>query len=107
MSEESTLNEAVQPTSQNDEFERESVPENKLKGLRSFIGMYAGEHAAGTEFMIGPLFVAHGVTAFDVLVGLLLGNFMAVLSWRFMCAPIATRVRQTMYYHLERICGVT
>jgi len=89
-----------------DEFERQSVPEGRLKGLRSFIGMYAGEHAAGTEFMIGPLFVAHGVTAFDLLVGLLLGNLMAVLSWRFLCAPIAVRVRQTMYYHLERICGL-
>ena len=69
-----------------DEFERESVPESRLKGLRSFVGMYAGEHAAGTEFMIGPLFVTHGVSAFDVLVGLLLGNLMAVLSWRFLCA---------------------
>jgi len=88
-----------------EEFERESVPQSHLKGLRSFIGMYAGEHAAGTEFMIGPLFVAHGVTAFDLLVGLLLGNLLAVLSWRFMTAPIATRVRQTMYYQLERICG--
>lgn len=89
-----------------DEFERESVPESRLKSLRSFVGMYAGEHAAGTEFMIGPLFVTHGVSAFDVLVGLLLGNLMAVLSWRFLCAPIAVRVRQTMYYQLERICGV-
>ena len=99
--------EAVHSGSVPDEFERESVPERRLKGLRSFIGMYAGEHAAGTEFMIGPLFVAHGVTAFDVLVGLLLGNLMAVLSWRFLCAPIAVRVRQTMYYQLERICGVS
>lgn len=92
-------------SSANEEFERESVPQSKLKGLRSFIGMYAGEHAAGTEFMIGPLFVVHGVSAFDVLVGLLLGNLLAVLSWRFMTAPIATRVRQTLYYQLERITG--
>ena len=97
---------SVPVVSATEEFERESVPGHSLKGLRSFVGMYAGEHAAGTEFMIGPLFVAHGVTAFDVLVGLLLGNLMAVLSWRFICAPIAVRVRQTMYYHLERICGV-
>ncbi len=88
-----------------EEFERESVPKTHLKGLRSFIGMYAGEHTAGTELMIGPLFIAHGVTAFDLLVGLLVGNLLAVLSWRFITAPIATRVRQTMYYHLERICG--
>ena len=76
-----------------------------MNGLISFVGMYAGEHAAGTEFMIGPLFVTHGVTVFDVLVGLFFGNLMAVLSWRFLCAPIATRVRQTLYYQLERICG--
>ncbi|MBN1351186.1 hypothetical protein JXJ21_17335 [candidate division KSB1 bacterium] len=87
------------------EFERESVPKNKLLGLKSFIGMYAGEHTAGTEFAIGPLFVAHGANAFDVVFGLLLGNLFAVLSWRFMCAPIAARVRQTMYFQLERICG--
>jgi purine-cytosine permease-like protein len=98
--------ESVQAGYAADEFERESVPENRLKGLRSFIGMYAGEHAAGTEFVIGPLFVVHGVSAFDMLVGLLLGNLMAVLSWRFLCAPIAVRVRQTMYYQLERICGI-
>ena len=107
MTEKPTKNrdEAVQSGSDHGEFERESVPESKLKGLKSFIGMYAGEHAAGTEFMIGPLFVTYGVSAFDVLVGLLLGNLMAVLSWRFLCAPIATRVRQTLYYQLERICG--
>ncbi len=42
--------------------------------------MYAGEHCAGTELMIGPLFVAAGVSAFDVVFGLLLGNLLAVLS---------------------------
>jgi len=88
-----------------DEFERETVPQNRLKGLRSFVGMYAGEHVAGTEFMIGPLFLAAGVSAFDLLVGLLVGNMLAVLSWAFICAPIATGVRLTLYYKLEKICG--
>ena len=37
--------------------------------------------------------------------GLLLGNALAVLSWIFICAPIATRVRLTLYYQLEKICG--
>ena len=41
-----------------DEFERTPVPEKSRLGFRSFIGMYAGEHCAGTELMIGPLFVA-------------------------------------------------
>jgi purine-cytosine permease-like protein len=96
----------TQPPSHVDEFEREPVPPAKLKGVRSFLGMYAGEHVAGTEFMIGPLFLAAGVSVFDLLVGLLVGNLLAVASWTFICAPIATRVRLTLYYKLEKICGV-
>jgi len=87
------------------EFEREPVPQRSLLGFKSFIGMYAGEHCAGTELMIGPLFVAAGVSAFDVIVGLIVGNALAVLSWMFLCAPIATRARLTLYYQLEKICG--
>ena len=87
------------------EFEREPVPQGKLQGLKSFLGMYAGEHTAGTEFVIGPLFVAHGVTAPALVVGLLVGNLLAVLSWAFLCAPIAVKKRITLYYQLERICG--
>jgi len=87
------------------EFEREPVPPRAQLGLKSFLGMYAGEHTAGTELMIGPLFVAAGVSAFDLLVGLLLGNLLAVLSWTLLCAPIATRARLTLYYQLEKICG--
>ncbi|MCH7918967.1 MAG: hypothetical protein IIC50_13395 [Planctomycetes bacterium] len=87
------------------EFEREPVPAKAHLGFKSFIGMYAGEHCAGTELMIGPLFVAAGASAFDLVVGLLLGNALAVLSWIFICAPIATRVRLTLYYQLEKICG--
>lgn len=87
------------------EFEREPVPPTKRLGFKSFIGMYAGEHTAGTELMIGPLFVAAGASAFDVIFGLLLGNVLAVLSWTFLTAPIATRARLTLYYQLERICG--
>jgi len=94
----------VQQQSSN-EFEREPVPESALLGFKSFIGMYAGEHCAGTELMIGPLFVAAGVSAFDVVGGLVFGNLLAVLSWVFLCAPIATRARLTLYYQLEKICG--
>ncbi len=87
------------------EFEREPIPQSKLKGWKSFLGMYAGEHAAGTEFMIGPLFLTAGVSAFDLIVGLLLGNLLAVLSWRFLTARIAVENRLTLYYQLEKICG--
>ncbi len=87
------------------EYEREPVPDHARLGFGSFVGQYAGEHTAGTELMIGPLFVAAGVSAFDLIVGLLVGNLLAVLSWTFMTAPIATRMRLTLYYQLERICG--
>ena len=87
------------------EYERQPVPASKWKGWRSFLGMYAGEHAAGTEFMIGPLFLTAGVSAFDLIVGLLLGNLLAVLSWRFLTAEIAVHHRLTLYYQLEKICG--
>jgi len=87
------------------EFEREPIPKSKLKGLKSFIGMYAGEHTAGTEFVIGPMFVAHGVSAFDLIIGLLVGNLLAVLSWALLTAPIAVKARLTMYFQLEKICG--
>jgi purine-cytosine permease-like protein len=67
--------------------------------------MYAGEHAAGTEFMIGPLFLLNGVSLENIFWGLLVGNFLAVLSWRYLCAPIAVGARYTLYYHLEKIAG--
>jgi purine-cytosine permease-like protein len=36
---------------------------------------------------------------------LLLGNLLAVLTWRFLTAEIATQKRLTLYYQLEKICG--
>ena len=87
------------------EFEREPVPEKKLRSWKSFLGMYAGEHAAGTEFMIGPLFLTVGVSAFDLLAGLFFGNLMAVISWRYITANIAVRERFTLYFKLEKISG--
>ncbi len=87
------------------EYEREPVPKQALLGLKSYVGQFAGEHVAGTELMIGPLFLASGVSAFDFIFGLLVGNLLAVLSWTFFTAPIATRARLTLYFQLEQICG--
>jgi nucleobase:cation symporter-1, NCS1 family len=89
------------------EFEREPVPDRALKGQGAFWGMYAGEHTAGTEFMIGPLFVSWGATASSLIFGLLLGNLLAVLTWRFLTATIATQQRLTLYFKLEKIAGRT
>ena len=87
------------------EYEQQEIPHNKLKGWRSFIGTYAGEHTAGTEFVIGPLFVAHGASAIDLVLGLLVGNILAVLSWAFFTARISVKKRVTLYYQLEKIGG--
>ena len=89
----------------NKEYENEKVPDKALKKWTHFLGMYAGEHAAGTEFIIGPLFLTTGVSAFDLLAGLLIGNLLAVLSWRFLTAEIAVKYRFTLYHHLEKITG--
>lgn len=92
-------------TNTSEEFERVPVPPSHFKNWKSFLGMYAGEHAAGTEFVIGPLFLTAGVSAFDLIIGLLIGNFMAVLSWRYLTAAISVKERYTLYYKLEKICG--
>src|SRR3546814_17734428 len=84
-----------------EEYESEPVPAGKLKGWKSFLGMYAGEHTAGTEFVIGPLFVVHGVTAVDLVTGLLVGNLLAVLSWGFLFASVCTGTRITINKKLE------
>ena len=105
MSNETELLQKQVEESISNEYEREPVPKNALLNFKDFIGMYAGEHCAGTELMIGPLFVAAGVSAFDVIWGLIIGNLLAVFSWMFLCAPIATRARLTLYYQLEKICG--
>ena len=87
------------------EFEREPVSEDKLESGRHFAALFAGEHVAGTEFVIGAAFVAWGASAVDVLLGLLIGNALAVIAWTVICAPIAISTRLTLYWYLRRIAG--
>jgi NCS1 family nucleobase:cation symporter-1 len=87
------------------EFETQAIPPQQLQDARKFAASYAGEHVAGTEFVIGALFVAWGVSTHDILYGLLLGNLMAVLTWGLITAPIATDTRLTLYAYLEKIAG--
>jgi cytosine permease len=87
------------------EFERQPVGPQQLQRGMYFAAAFAGEHIAATEFVIGALFVSLGAGAFDVLVGLLLGNVLAVLSWTVVCAPIAVRTRLTLYWYLKQIVG--
>lgn len=87
------------------EYERQPVPEDKTKPLKTFLGIFSSEHVAATELLIGSLFIASGSSAFDVFVGLLIGNTLAVLSWTFVTAPIAVKKRLTLYYQIEKIGG--
>lgn len=87
------------------EFDREPVTTDKLKPGVLFASVFAGEHVAATEFVIGAFFVLHGLRATDLILGLLLGNLLAVLSWTFLCAPIAVSTRLTLYWYLRKIAG--
>jgi purine-cytosine permease-like protein len=87
------------------EFERAPITEDKLHSGRYFAGLFAGEHVAATEFVIGALFVQWGAGARDLILGLIVGNALAVLSWAFICSPIATRTRLTLYWYVRRIIG--
>ncbi|MBK1833206.1 purine-cytosine permease family protein [Roseibacillus ishigakijimensis] len=81
------------------------VPPHKLHGWRHFLGLYAGEHVAATEFVIGATFVALGATTMDIILGLFIGNILAILSWTLVTAPIATQTRLSLYTYLEKIAG--
>jgi len=87
------------------EFDREPIRAGNLHGGGRFAALFSGEHVAATEFVIGALFVQWGAGAKDLVWGLILGNLLAVLSWAFICAPIAVRVRLTLYWYARRIIG--
>ncbi len=87
------------------EFERSPVTEDRLQPPSYFAGFFAGEHVAATEFVIGALLVSFGASAKDIVLGLLLGNLFAVLSWTLICAPISVDTRLTLYWYLRRVAG--
>lgn len=89
------------------ELDEEQLPiaKNKLHGGKHFAGLYAGEHVAATEFVIGATFVSLGAGTRDILLGLLIGNALAVLSWTFLAAPIAVQTRLSLYTYLNKIAG--
>lgn len=83
------------------------IAQNKLHGGKHFAGLYAGEHVAATEFVIGATFVSLGASTRDILFGLLIGNALAVLSWTFLTSPIAVQTRLSLYTYLNKIAGGT
>ena len=87
------------------EAEQLPVAKHKLHNWTHFAGLYAAEHVAATEFVIGATFVALGATTKDIILGLLIGNILAVLSWRFITSPIAVDTRLSLYTCLNKIAG--
>jgi len=81
------------------------VPPHKQHGAKHFLGLYAAEHVAATEFVIGATFVGLGAGIWDILVGLVIGNTLAILSFTLITAPIAVGTRLSLFAYLERIAG--
>ncbi len=81
------------------------VAKNKLHDWTHFAGLYAAEHVAATEFVIGATFVALGAKTMDIVLGLLIGNILAVLSWTLITTPIAVETRLSLYTYLHKIAG--
>ncbi len=81
------------------------VPKHRLHGATHFLGLYGSEHVAATEFVIGAAFVAMGATIEDILIGLLIGNTLASLSFWLITAPIAVKVRLSLYTYIEHNMG--
>jgi NCS1 family nucleobase:cation symporter-1 len=87
--------------------ERDGWPISKynLHGKKHFAGVFCADHVAATEFVIGATLVTIGANAFDILIGLLIGNLLAVLSWTFITAPIAVKTRLSLYAYIKKIAG--
>ena len=93
------------PQFNNVEEEQLPIGKHKLYNWTHFAGLYAAEHVAATEFVIGATFVALGATTLDIMLGLLIGNILAVLSWTLITSPIAVETRLSLYTYLNKIAG--
>lgn len=81
------------------------VSDRERQGAKRFAGLYAAEHVAGTEFVFGATFVILGVGLKDILIGLIIGNTLAVLSFWLITTPIARKARVSLYTYLTKIGG--
>ncbi|WP_022925838.1 purine-cytosine permease family protein [Serinicoccus marinus] len=81
------------------------VGEHEKHGAKHFAGLYAAENVAGTEFVFGATFVILGAGIWDVLIGLLIGNTLAVLTFWLVTTPVAREVGLSVYTYLLRFGG--
>lgn len=83
------------------------IGKHETHGAKHFAGLYAAEHVAGTEFVFGATFVILGAGIYDILIGLVIGNTLAVLSYWLVTTPIARQTRLSLYTYLHQIGGDT
>lgn len=91
------------------ESDPEQLPigKHETHGAKHFAGLYAAEHVAGTEFVFGATFVILGAGIYDILIGLVIGNTLAMFSYWLITTPIARQTRLSLYTYLNRIGGDT
>ncbi|HKJ11445.1 MAG TPA: hypothetical protein VJ976_03545 [Ornithinimicrobium sp.] len=81
------------------------VADHERHGAKHFLGLYTAEHVAGTEFVFGATFVILGAGIYDILIGLVIGNTLAILSFWLITTPIARGARVSLYRYLDMIGG--
>ena len=81
------------------------ISEKSVSGIGSFLGLYGGEHIAATEFVFGATLVGWGCSAKTILIGLIIGNLLAMLSFTLCTATIAVDTRLTLYSYLKKVLG--
>lgn len=77
----------------------------KLSSVGNFFGLYGGEHISATEFVIGATLVTWGCSALEIIIGLIIGNFLAVLSFTLLTAKMGVKTRLTLYSYLKKVLG--
>ena len=81
------------------------VSEKRLSSIGNFFGLYGGEHISATEFVIGATLVTWGCSAGTIILGLIIGNLLAMLSFTLLTATMGTSTRLTLYSYLKKILG--
>lgn len=81
------------------------ISDKTLSGVGNFLGLYGGEHIAATEFVFGATLVSWGCSARDIIIGLIIGNLLATLSFTLCCATLGSDTRLTLYSYLKKILG--
>jgi len=87
-------------------FERWTSSQSKLKGWKSFLGMYAGNMRGPDRILlIGPCFFdCRGKCLFDLILDCLIGIYS--LCWvGVFTAEIAVKIDWIFIISLEKICG--